>query len=99
MQMQRVPTFTQRMTGWCRVTGVERRRVPKVPLAATESSPCTSKLSGLQRTAAAGCFHAMLRMSALLLAVGLAALIIAGIITGALWVVHHGNAGQLLTHA
>lgn len=64
--------------------------------AATESSPCTSKLSGLQRTAAAGCFHAMLRMSALLLAVGLAALIIAGIITGALRLVHHGNAGQLL---
>lgn len=35
-------------------------------------------------------------MSALLLAVGLAALILAGIITGALWLVHHGNAGQFL---
>lgn len=35
-------------------------------------------------------------MSALLLAVVVAALIIAGIITGALRLVHYGNAGQLL---
>ena len=35
-------------------------------------------------------------MSALLWAVGLAALIIAGIITGALQLLHQGNAGQLL---
>ena len=34
-------------------------------------------------------------MSALLLAVVVAALIIAGIITGALRLVHYGNAGQL----
>ncbi len=38
----------------------------------------------------------MLKMSVLLLAVGLAALILAGIITGSLRLVHHRNAGQLL---
>ena len=35
-------------------------------------------------------------MSALLWAVGLAALIIAGTITGALQLLHQGNAGQLM---
>lgn len=84
------------MSWLCRVTIVGRHRVPKAPLTTTESRLCTCKLWNLQHTAATGGFYATLKMSALLLAAVVAALIIAGVITGALRWVQYGNAGQLL---
>jgi len=65
---------------------------PQNPGVVSASSEGSSTLQQLVVSS----FYAMLKMSALLLAVGLAALVIAGIIIGALRLVHQGNAGQLL---